>query len=58
MFISLHVINGLAWISGKFARVMLGNFSSLPAVPASTPTLSTPAAAQEPATPEIPDQAL
>ena len=26
--ISLHIFNGLAWVSGKFARVMLGNFSS------------------------------
>ncbi len=26
--ISLHIFNGLAWASGKFARVMLGNFSS------------------------------
>jgi hypothetical protein len=25
--VSLHVFNGLAWVSGKFARVMLGNFS-------------------------------
>lgn len=24
-FISLHIFNGLAWISGKFAQVMLGN---------------------------------
>jgi hypothetical protein len=32
MFISLHVINGLAWISGKFARVMLGSFASKPTV--------------------------
>jgi len=28
MFISLHIFNGLAWVSGKFARVMLGNFSA------------------------------
>lgn len=27
--ISLHILNGLAWISGKFARVMLGNFSDI-----------------------------
>lgn len=26
--ISLHIFNGLAWVSGKFARVMLANFSS------------------------------
>jgi hypothetical protein len=24
LFISLHVLNGLAWVSGKFARLMLG----------------------------------
>lgn len=24
LFVSLHVLNGLAWISGKFARMMLG----------------------------------
>jgi hypothetical protein len=34
MFVSLHVINALAWFSGKFARVMLGSFASAPAVPA------------------------
>jgi hypothetical protein len=32
--ISLHIFNGLAWISGKFARVMLGNFSAAPAASA------------------------
>jgi hypothetical protein len=26
--ISLHMFNGLAWISGKFARLMLGSFHS------------------------------
>jgi hypothetical protein len=25
---SLHIINGLAWISGKFARIMLGNYEN------------------------------
>lgn len=25
IFISLHIFNGLAWISGKFAQIMLGN---------------------------------
>lgn len=24
LFISLHVLNGLAWVSGKFAKIMLG----------------------------------
>ena len=30
--ISLHILNGLAWVSGKFARVMLGS-SALPVQP-------------------------
>ncbi len=25
LFLALHLLNGLAWISGRFARVMLGN---------------------------------
>jgi hypothetical protein len=25
LFVSLHIFNGLAWLSGRFARVMLGN---------------------------------
>jgi hypothetical protein len=28
--ISMHIFNGLAWFSGKFARVMLGNFQPVP----------------------------
>ncbi|MBE0697900.1 MAG: sensor domain-containing protein [Anaerolineaceae bacterium] len=40
LFISMHIFNGLAWVSGKFARIMLGNFSSQPGVP-STPAVST-----------------
>jgi len=32
--ISLHILNGIAWVSGKFARVMLGNFSTQPVQPA------------------------
>ncbi|HMN59125.1 MAG TPA: sensor domain-containing protein [Anaerolinea sp.] len=31
--ISLHILNGVAWLSGKFARLMLGNFSTQPAAP-------------------------
>lgn len=31
--VSLHIFNGLAWISGKFARVMLGNFTDAQALP-------------------------
>jgi len=33
--VSMHILNGLSWVSGKFARVMLGNFSKAPAAPAS-----------------------
>lgn len=33
LLISLHIFNGLAWFSGKFARVMLGNFQPVPATP-------------------------
>lgn len=32
--VSLHIFNGLAWVSGKFARLMLGSFSTAPAAPA------------------------
>ena len=35
--ISMHILNGLAWVSGKFARVMLGNFSTAPAAPVMMP---------------------
>lgn len=31
--VSMHILNGLSWVSGKFARVMLGNFSKAPAAP-------------------------
>lgn len=33
--ISMHIFNGLAWVSGKFARIMLGNFSTPAAAPTS-----------------------
>jgi hypothetical protein len=51
-FVSLHVFNGLAWVSAQFARVMLGNFE--PSAPASSAavvpvTFVTPAAPAEPA---------
>ncbi len=36
---SLHVFNGLAWLSAKFARVMLGNFSQSPAAPVALQTV-------------------
>ncbi len=46
---SMHVFNGLAWVSGKFARVMLGNFSSsatppAPLDPIEPPSVEAPAA--------------
>jgi hypothetical protein len=25
LFLTLHILNGLAWVSGRFARLMLGN---------------------------------
>lgn len=31
--ISLHIFNALAWVNGKFARIMLGNFSAVPTSP-------------------------
>lgn len=43
--VSLHIFNGLAWVSGKFARVMLGNFSPAPLVPATAAAAAVPAAA-------------
>jgi hypothetical protein len=42
--VSMHVLNGLAWVSAKFARVMLGNFSA--------PARTTPPV--EPPAPETP----
>jgi hypothetical protein len=39
LFPSLHVLNALAWVSGRFAHVMLGNFR-----PTVEPTTSQPAA--------------
>ena len=41
---SMHILNGLAWLSGKFARVMLGNFSPAPVAPVA-PAAPTPVAA-------------
>ncbi len=44
--ISLHILNGLAWVSGQFARIMLGNFSTA----STTPTSFVP-----PSAPVLPD---
>jgi hypothetical protein len=43
--VSLHILNGLAWVSGKFAKVMLGNYT----VAGSAPTA--PVASVEPVKP-------
>ena len=51
--ISMAILNGLAWISGKFARVMLGNFST-PPVQSAAPVQ--PAAHVQPAAPVQPTE--
>jgi hypothetical protein len=48
LIISMHILNGLAWVSGRFARVMLGDFSKPVSLPAAAPA-EVPAA--EPQTP-------
>ncbi len=49
--ISLHVFNGLAWVYGKFARIMLGNFAPAPLNPPAVPPAleGTPAPSEPPA---------
>jgi hypothetical protein len=54
ILVSLHLFNGLAWVSGKFARVMLGSFSApvavVPAAPAAVePAIVEPAPVDPPA---------
>lgn len=59
--VSLHILNGLAWVSGKFAKVMLGNYSPAPVAPvASVVSLETvtpvaPASPAEPLEPAAPE---
>lgn len=58
LFVSLHIFNGLAWISGQFAKVMLGNkrasAQSTPVAVAATPVEPvTPAESAVAFTPEI-----
>jgi hypothetical protein len=48
-FLSLHIFNGLAWVSGRFARVMLGNFSSQPVLPHTPPAPAVPDLPEPPA---------
>lgn len=45
-FLSLHLFNGLAWVSGQFAKIMLGNFNRQTAIPAA-PAAPTPSASPE-----------
>ncbi len=45
--VSMHLLNGLAWVSGKFARVMLGNFSGAPVAPAAPEAPAAPSAPQD-----------
>jgi hypothetical protein len=47
--ISLHIFNGMAWLCGRFARVMLGSFSAAPRAPEAP---AAPAAPQAPQAPE------
>jgi len=47
-FISLHIINGLAWISARFARVMLGSISKSSTAAPSQPVIPLPADAPLP----------
>jgi len=57
LIVSLHVFNGLAWVSGKFARIMLGNFSE-PVTAAPAAAVTAPAEAVEaPAAPETTSEA-
>ncbi len=48
LLIGLQAFNGLAWVSGKFARVMLGNFSQGNAPAASAAPVVEPDPASEP----------
>lgn len=57
LIVSLHIFNGLAWVSGKFARIMLGNFSE-PVAAVPVVAVTAPAAAVEaPTAPEIASEA-
>jgi hypothetical protein len=60
LFVSLHIFNGLAWVSGQFAKVMLGNPRSAaqptPITVAATPVEPvTPAMSVESVTPAEPE---
>ncbi|MCL4561834.1 MAG: sensor domain-containing protein [Chloroflexi bacterium] len=55
--VSMHILNGLAWVSGKFARYMLGYFSSTPAAPVPSAVVTPPEVPVPPAAPESPSVA-
>jgi hypothetical protein len=47
--VSMHILNSLAWVSGKFARIMLGNFSAAPTIPQEPISPSAPMSSDTPA---------
>lgn len=52
IFFSLHIFNGLAWVSGRFARVMLGNVRR-PANPMVVTPPQTPETSVQPVSPTV-----
>jgi hypothetical protein len=60
--VSMHILNGLAWVSGKFARVMLGNYSTKPMGPAASQMIpvepTAPVVEIASTTPDTPDSAV
>jgi hypothetical protein len=53
MFVSMHLFNGLAWLSGCFARLMLGNYQTpVTGEPAAIPPQPAEMAIPAPASPE------
>jgi hypothetical protein len=53
LLLSLQIFNGLAWVAGKFAKFMLGNFNrpTVPAAPAPVAVVATTAPADSPVVP-------
>lgn len=63
LFVSLHIFNGLAWVSGQFAKVMLGNpglidRSPLPTVVVAPVAPASPIAPVDPFIPAEPDMPI
>jgi hypothetical protein len=54
LLVSLHIFNGLAWVSGKFARFMLGSFSPAPLAPVAVNAAPAAASAVDEAAPSEP----